>query len=169
MIDEITKALQDYQQKWQAEVANRQDKAFFEALKPTACAWKVADPDDYIAKMLELRNLCDQVFDVWMNERWIAKMHLRDQTLPMGLSVIKLMLRRPGSTDALGLDHVDFYTAAPIEPTLKKEPNMTWQFENNGAPWYSVRFAAGEAKLRNNTIFGVCGREMLETEKKVLA
>jgi hypothetical protein len=90
-------------------------------------------------------------------------------TLPMNLRIIKLMQRRPGSTDGVGLDHVDFYTPDAVEPVLKKEDNLKWNFEKNNAQWHSVWFAAGEAKLRNDTICGVCADELLETEKAILA
>lgn len=169
MIDELAKALQQYQKKWDALVADRKNKPFFESLKPTSVAWKTQDLADYDAKMAELRDLCDQIFVVWMNERWIAKLHLKDQSLPMNLRIIKLMQRRPHSTDAVGLDHVDFYTPDAIEPVLQKEPNLKWNFERNNAEWYSVWFEAGEAKVRNDTICKVCADELLETEKAILA
>lgn len=171
MIDELTAALNEYEAKWRALVAERKDGAFFETLKPTSVAWKTTDLADYDAKMAELRDACDQIFVVWMNDRWIAKLHLKDKTLPMNLRIIKLMQRRPDSTDAIGLDHVDFYTpdGGSIEPTLQKESGLKWNYERNNAEWYSVWFAGGEAKLRDDTICSVCADELLETEKEILA
>ena len=171
MIDELTAALKEYEAKWRALVAERNDISFFEKLKPTSVAWKTVDLADYDAKMAELRDACDQIFVVWMNERWIAKLHLKDTTLPMNLRIIKLMQRRPGSTDAVGLDHVDFYTpnGAAIESTLKNEPHIKWNYEKNNAEWYSVWFAGGEAKIRDDTICSVCADELLATEKEILA
>ena len=171
MIDELTAAIREYQTKWQALVAERDNKAFFESLKPTSVAWKTTDLADYDAKMAELRDMCDQIFVVWMNDRWIAKLHLKDAILPMNLRIIKLMQRRPDSTDAVGLDHVDFYTpdGGTIEPTLKKEPNLKWNYEKNNAEWHSVWFAGTEAKIRDDTICSVCADELLATEKAILA
>jgi hypothetical protein len=172
MINELTTALQDYQEKWNALVAQRTDKPFFESLKPTSVAWKTENLADYDARMAELRDLCDQIFVVWMNNRWIAKLHLKEGALPWNLRIIKLMQRRPGSTDKSGLDHVDFYTPLAvdeIEPLLQAEPNLEWNFEKNNAQWYSVWFAGGEAKIRDDTICGVCADELLETEKEILA
>lgn len=169
MIDELSTAITDYKTKWEALVAERSDRVFFESLKPTSVAWKTEDLADYDARMAELRDLCDQIYVVWMNERWIAKLHLKEGVLPWNLRVIKLMQRRPGSTDTVGLDHVDFYTTKEVEPILKKESNLKWNFEKNSCQWHSVWFAAGEAKLRNDTICGVCANELLETEKEILA
>jgi hypothetical protein len=169
MIDELSAAITDYKTKWEALVVQRNNKTFFEALKPTSVAWKTEDLADYDARMEEFRNMCDQIFTVWMNGRWIAKLHLREGVLPWNLRVIKLMQRRPGSTDATGLDHIDFYTTEMVEPILEKENDLKWNFEKNNAQWHSVWFTAGEAKLRNDTICGVCADELLETQKEILA
>jgi non-canonical purine NTP pyrophosphatase (RdgB/HAM1 family) len=127
MIEELTAAIKDYQKKWQALVAERGDTRFFESLKPTAVAYKTVDLADYDAKMAELRDMCDQIFVVWMNERWIAKLHLRDTALPMNLRIIKLMQRRPDSKDAVGLDHVDFYTAhGDAIPVLVEDAQLSF-------------------------------------------
>jgi hypothetical protein len=168
VIDELTTALKDYQAKWQAFVGERSDKTFFENLKPTSVAWKTEDLEDYDARLNELRDLSGEIFIKWMNDRWIAKICLREPLLPWNLRIIKLMQRRPNSTDAVGLDHVDFYTAQKVEPILQKESNIKWNYEKNNAEWYSVWFAAGEAKLRNDTICRVCADEMLDVEKEIL-
>jgi len=171
MIEDLGAAIEAYKTKWEALIAERSDKGFFEGLKPTCVAWKTEDLADYDARMLELRDMCDQIFVVWMNGRWIAKLHLKEGVLPWGLRIIKLMQRRPDSTDATGLDHVDFYAADgdAIEPALKVEQGLKWNFEKNNAQWYSVWFAGGEAKIRDDTICGVCAKELLETEKEILA
>jgi hypothetical protein len=171
MIEELGVAIEAYKAKWEALVASRADHEFFENLKPTSVAWKTKDLADYDARMEELRDLCDQIFVVWMNDRWIAKLHVKEDVLPWNVRIIKLMQRRPESTDAIGLDHVDFYTAhgETIEPTLKREDGLKWNFEKNNAQWYSVWFAGGEAKIRDDTICGVCAKELLETEKEILA
>lgn len=173
MIDELNKAVADYKTKWEALVTGRTDKAFFEGLKPTSIGWKTEDLAEYNALFNELKDQCDQIFIVWLNERWIAKMHLKDTELEWGLRVVKLMQRRPGSTDATGLDHVDFYTphGDRIEPALKQEPGLKWNYErsNKFAAWHSVWFEAGEAKLRDNTVMDVCVKELQEMRDEVLA
>ena len=169
MIDELTKAINDYQTEWQTLVAAREDRAFFEKLKPTCVAWKTEDLADYDARLNELRDLSGEIFIKWMNGRWIAKVCLREPLLPWNLRIIKLMQRRPNSTDPVGLDHVDFYTSDAAEPVLKKERNLKWSLENNGAKWHSVWFKAGEAKIRNDTICQICANEMLAVEKEILA
>ena len=171
MINELTAALQNYQKEWEALVAERANKPFFESLKPTSVAWKTEDLADYDARMAELRDMCDQIFAVWMNDRWIAKLHLKEGVLPWNLRIIKLMQRRPDSTDKTGLDHIDFYTpdGDAIKPALQAETNLKWTYEKNNAEWHSVWFAGTEAKVRNDTICSICADELLETEKAILA
>lgn len=172
MIDELRTAITTYKTAWGELVAERANMPFFESLKPTAVAWKTEDLADYDAHMEELRDMCDQMFIAWMNGRWIAKLHLKEELLPWNLRIIKLMQRRPGSTDKVGLDHVDFYTPegrGKIESVLQAEPDLTWNYEKNNAEWHSVWFAGGEAKIRDDTICKVCADELLETEKAILA
>ena len=175
MIDELNQALETYQVKWRALVDDRHNKAFFEKLKPTAVGWKVTDRTEYDKLLAELRAHCDQIFDVWMNGRWIAKMHLRDKSLSGGIEVIKLMERRPGSTDAVGLDHVDFYGAdvAHADEILAQESGITWTHETNDImpdySWTSVWFDNTEAKLRTYTVLDVCIAEMQRTRAHIIS
>src|SRR5882757_5429441 len=126
MIDTINQSLTDYQTKWDALIAKRKDPAFFKALHPTAVGWKVADRAEYDSLCVQLHDQADKIVETWMNGRWIAKIHLKDSKLSNGTEIIKIMQRRPGSTDTLGLDHVDFYTLefAGAEQTLKLESEL---------------------------------------------
>jgi len=105
-----------------------------------------------------------------MNERWIAKMHLKDTELMGGIEIIKLMQRRPDSTDAVGLDHIDWYSAdvAQADDVLSTEPNLKYTHETNGASWISLWFDGTEAKLRTDTVVDSCIRELKEVNERVL-
>jgi hypothetical protein len=173
MIDEINKAIESYQTKWQALVDGRADKAFFEALRPTAVGWKVADRSEYNRVCAELRDKSDRVIETWMNGRWIAKFHLRDSKLNGDVEIIKIMQRRPGSNDAVGLDHIDFY--APefehAEQILKAEPDLKWSWESNdvieGYDWLSIWFAETEAKIKADTVLGVIIKELGQLDERL--
>jgi hypothetical protein len=172
MIDELNQAILAYKTKWQAFVAKRQDKSFFRDLKSTAVAWKVKDMADFNSKFNELRDKCDRIVLKWMNDRWVAKMHLKDESLAEGMTIIKLMQRRPGSSDAIGLDHVDFYsiTAKDSADLLNRDENIKWTREENGnCKWISVWFADTEAKLRSDTVIDATIDDLQELNKKVLA
>jgi hypothetical protein len=164
MIDEIDKAIGDYKTKWQKLVENRKDKQFFNDLVPTSVGWKVKEQADFDAAVAELRSLCDHVMLVWMNGRWVAKLVLRETTLAWNIPVIKILQLRPGSTDAVGMDHVDFYSKLPekqIEEILARE-SIKWSHEENrpGYTWASVWFDDTEAKIKNYTIIDIHTQEL---------
>ncbi|HKR81618.1 MAG TPA: hypothetical protein VJR27_01315 [Candidatus Saccharimonadales bacterium] len=174
MIDEINQALEAYHVKWHELIAKRSDKAFFEALKPVAVGWKVAGRAEYERLYTELHDQCDQIIETWMNNRWIAKMHLRDSKLDGNLEIIKIMQRRPGSNDAIGLDHLDFYGPTVDkkgEAILKAEPGLKWSRESNdlisGYEWLSLWFDGAETKLRSSTVLDVIGAELTELSQKI--
>ena len=175
MLNELNTALQEYDGKWQTLVAARKDKAFFAALKPVAVGWKTEDRVEYDKLVAELHDQADQIVETWMNGRWIAKLHLKDTALANGVTILKIMQRRPGSEDAVGLDHVDFYSSDVVdaEPILKQEPNLNWTRENNdvieGYDWISVWFDGAEAKLKSNTVLDIVQAELHELNKKIVA
>ncbi len=161
MIHEINTALGDYHTKWAALVTERSDKAFFEKLVPAAVGWKVADVAAFDKAVAGLRDHCDFVLHTWLNDRWIAKMVLRKPATDWPIPVIKIMQVRPGSIDAHGLDHIDFYakqSPAEIEITLQKE-NLKWTHEVNHDgdkyPWASVWFAGTEAKIKHYSVLDI--------------
>ena len=171
MLDELSTAFEEFQTKWNALVAERTNKAFFESLKPTAVAWKTTDLAEFDRIFAELREKSDQIHLGWINERWLATMHLREGEVKGGIKLIKLMQRRPSSTDAIGLDHVDFYSPEVVgaEAILKAEPNLKWTPEDNGhCHWLSLWFADTEAKLRTGTTVDVCIKELEDINKQLI-
>lgn len=175
MIDEVRTALEAYQLRWDGLMAARADKSFFKSLKPVSVGWKVADKAEYDQKYEELRLQCDKIVETWMNNRWIAKMHLKESALPGGIEIIKLMQRRPGSDDAPGLDHVDFYSplVEDAEAVLKHELELKWTNETNdaveGYGWVSIWFDQTEAKLKSSTVLDIVSQELLELNKHIKA
>ena len=170
MIDELNAAISVYMREWEQLVKARKDSDFFAAFQPTAVGWKTSDLADYEAKFAELRDHCDKIFCTWMNDRWVAKLHVRDQKLASGVTIIKLMQRRPGSSDPVGLDHLDFTNAnmRSLQDLRAQEPDLDLEEEVNGlASWVSLRFAAGEAKLRSDTVLQVVIAELEETDRDI--
>jgi hypothetical protein len=172
LFDELGYAVEAYHTKWHELVAGRQDKAFFERLRPTAVAWKVFDRAEFDRCSTNLRDMCDQMRFAWVNNRWLATLHLKDELLPGNIQIIKLMERRPGSSDPTGLDHVDFMIPNGVNAKafLAKESTLKWSEETNGphGKWLSVWFAGTEAKLRNNTVLQVCADELTEIQERIL-
>jgi hypothetical protein len=175
MIDELTPALKTYQRRWNELVATRTNAGFFADLQPTAIGWKVRDRAAYVATLAELHDQTDQIVETWMNGRWIAKLHLRDARQTGGIALIKIMERRPGSDDAIGLDHLDFYTATQLAKAteiLQAEPDLHWSAECNdavdGYEWLSVWFAGTEAKIKSYTVLDIVTAELTALNQKIL-
>lgn len=174
MVDELNAAIQEYQEKWRRLRAARTNQAFFVQLKPTSVAWKTEDLTDFDARFAELRTQADQIHLGWVNDRWLATIHLREAALVNGLTVVKLMQRRPGSSDAIGLDHLDFYFD-PVQfnakDILATESGIEWNEERNGihCKWLSVWFDGTEAKIRSDTVLDVCIDEMKDIRQQVTA
>lgn len=170
MLDELNTAIETYWTKWQALVAARRDRVFFEALKPTAAALKTKDLDEFNVRVTELRPLCEQVHLAWIDERWLGTFYLREP-LASGISVVKLMQRRPNSTDAIGLDHLDFLLPenSDAKDILAQETDLNWTQEKSGehCKWLSVWFDNTEAKLRRHTVLQVCADELLNYQRKL--
>ena len=172
MLDQLNDAVMVYHTKWHELVSKRTNKVFFEALKPTAVAWKTENLDDFNHRADELRELSDQVHFGWVNDRWLATFHLKEEKIQGCTCVIKLMQRRPGSTDAVGLDHFDFYIPddTDAKTLLAQEQDLKWSEEVNGehCKWLSIWFDGTEAKLRRDTVLDVCAQEMKDIEKHLL-
>lgn len=173
MFEECNKAIDVYQAKWQKLVSSCQNQAFFQALRPTAVGWKTVDFPDLQRRFHELRDACDQIHLGWLNERWLATMHLREQKLGLGIELVKIMQRRPGSSDAIGLDHLDFLIPEGMDAkdVLGKESGIKWTEEKNGdfCQWISIWFEGTEAKLRKDTTFDVGAAELTSVSKKIKA
>ncbi len=173
MIDEINAAIGDYQIKWCALIKGRKDVSFFESLKPFSVGWKVADLAEFDRRFAELRGRCVQVHLMWMNDRWIATMFLKEgENLSWNIPIIKLMQRRPKSTDALGLDNVDFYTPDFLDANTlcAKESDLKFTDEFNGeCKWTSLWFDGTEAKIRNQTSADVTIAELQLAQERLSA
>ena len=171
MIEEVSAAIGKYKQKWTELISERADRQFFEGLKPLAVGWKTEDLAEFDRRFAELRDRCDHIHIGLINNRWIATMHLKEDVLPMGITVVKLMQRREGSNDTPGLDNIDFRIASnefDAKEVLAKEPSLKWEEESNGfADWISVWFGDCEAKLRTESVLQVCIAELRAIEEEI--
>lgn len=175
MLDEINAALKEYYATWNNLVGSRKDGEYFEQLKPVAVGWKVADLAQYDDVRSQLRPVAGLMHERRMNNRWISKIVLEDVELEGGICIVKLMQRRPASDDALGLDHVDFYTPDVIglEEMLDREPDLKATQERNVAldnySWISIWFDGTEAKIKPHTVLKLAGEELQTIEDQIIA
>jgi hypothetical protein len=170
MFDELNRSIDEFMAKWQSLVGQRKNKDFFDRLKPTAVGWKVTDLAEFDRLFNQWREACDQIHVSRKNERWLATLHLKESTLHGDISVIKLMQRRPNSTDAVGLDHLDLMDMEETntKAVLAEEVDIKWTDEENGlCVWTSIWFDGTEAKLREGTVLDVSIAELHEVNNKI--
>lgn len=172
MLEQLNRAINNYQQAWQQLIAKAQNYKFFADQQPTAVAWKSADLAELMNYFTELRDRCDQIHFGWVDERWLITLHLKTEKLAWDIQVIKLMQRRPQSNDPVGLDHLDFCSLSNTSATkiLSQEKDLEWSREANNpqCSWISIWFNQTEAKLRTDTVLDPCIAELREAKRKVL-
>jgi len=170
MFDEVNRAIDEYLAKWQALVDKRKNKEFFGRLKLMAIGWKTTDLAEFDRLFNEWRDACDQIHIARLNDRWIATLHLKGAPLNGGITLIKLMQRRPNSSDAVGLDHLDFMDMEETNTiaVLAEEADLKATEEENGrSKWTSIWFDGTEAKLRGETVLDVAMDELKAVNDKL--
>lgn len=168
MIDDFNQSIKEYWAKWQELVAQRNNKNFFEDLKPTAACWKVDNLADHDRRINELRDHADHIHSAWLNGRWLTTVYLREP-LEQEIKIAKVYQKRPNSSDPSGLDHLDFYAQQIDEAILSTEPDLKWSHESNNefCKWISIWFNKTEAKLRTGTTLDVCAAELTHASKEI--
>src|SRR5690606_9304541 len=132
--------------------------------------WKTTDLAEFDKLFAEWREACDQIHVGLINNRWIATLHLKDSKLSGDIEIIKLMQRRPGSEDAVGLDHLDFMNMEEtnVKAILAEETGIKWSEEENGpCKWTSIWFEGTEAKLRLGTVIDAVIDELQAVNNKI--
>lgn len=134
-------------------------------LKAMAVGWKVADLKSFKAVFSDLLDISEQAHVGSVNERFIGSFVLKEPLNSDEISVIKILQRRPGSEDPLGLDHIDFL-AEDIAGAKKVLDTAKANYEeqsNDAHNWLSVRFGEVleyEAKLVDHTVLDVAVKEL---------
>lgn len=160
MINEIKDQLELYRADW----VNWLNSVGLDqkGLAPTAAGWKVSNAGEFLSHTELLIPLSSQAHIADVNDRKIGSFVLKEY-LPMDLQVIKLMQRRTGSNDKLGLDHIDFTVndLDTIEIFLKKM-NVPYEWQSNDMHrWISARIVQNrEAKFVDHTVLDVGSEEM---------
>lgn len=168
----LSQSLDRYFMKWDEYVARMGLYSIAEKMKPVAVGWKVGSRTEYRRVMSVLDNYASQIHSVGVGKRKVATV-LLDKPLVRGISVIKVIERREGSRDVVGLDHVDFYL--PIvdgiaEMLERNEANWRRQGSDNYKR-LSVRFGPEslyEAKIIDHTVLDIASDELSHASRRVL-
>jgi hypothetical protein len=142
-------------------------------LLTTAVGIKVPDVAELQAVTDALLTDIEQLHVGTVNNRLIASFLLKSPLPVEGIQIIKVLQRRPGSEDPLGLDHVDLFVedSKTAEKALS-QAKANWKRESNDVhSWLSVRFGEDleyEAKLVDHTVFSAAVKEMQQAEDQIL-
>ncbi len=165
-------ALQRYNLAWSALVSEYQLEDFTEFAKATTVSWKVADKTKLFFNLQSLAEDTEQLHVGTVNNRFIACVVLH-KPLEANILILKILERRAGSKDPLGLDSVD-YLVPDVEKTysgLKAAGLYVVKESNDMHSWLSLRFGKDdefEAKFTDNLVIKVAQDELKLTEEKIL-
>lgn len=158
-------ALDEYETAWQNFIKVNNLNEWASAIKTNTISWKVADKATLFENLEQLADLTEQVHIGTVNNRFIASIVLHEPTW-QSVKIIKILERRAGSADSLGLDSIDFLVSNTEEAfkALQKVKGGEIQKENNDMhAWLSLRFGENEefeAKLVDHTVLAVAIKEL---------
>ncbi len=168
MIKEIASEIDRYHDDWDA--FENMDTVNHLIKSPSAVGWKTEDFNEFMQSLGQLlRDGAEQVHIGKVNERFIASI-VFSKPFAWGIHIVKLMQRRPGSDDPIGLDHIDFLTKEELKETKLALANISdWEEESNDVhTWISLRFNGREAKLVDHLVIDVAVQELEEIEGQIL-
>jgi hypothetical protein len=168
----LSQSLEKYFTKWDEYVARMGLYGIAEKMRPVAIGWKAGSRADYRRIMSVLDNYATQIHSVTIGKRKLATVVL-DKPLARNISVIKVIERREGSRDVVGLDHVDFYLPM-IEGVAEmlERGEANWRRQGNDTyKRLSVRFGPEslfEAKIIDHTVLNIAADELNYASQKIL-
>ena len=169
----LAAALDAYGNAWSAFIAENGLQHFVESAIPTTISWKVADKQTLFENLIRLAPATEQAHIATVNDRFIASIVLRDAL--HGMWLIKILERRTGSQDPLGLDSIDYLIESPnaAYDALRKASGGVLEKEHNDMhAWLSLRFGdvgTYEAKFVDHIVLHVAQKEMAASERAILA
>lgn len=168
----LSQSLEKYFFKWDEYVSRMGLYGIAEKMRPVAIGWKVGSRAEYRRAMSVLDNFAVQIHSVSVGKRKIATVVL-EKPLARGIQVIKVIERREGSRDVVGLDHVDFYL--PIVEGIAEmleRGEANWRRQGNDKyKRLSVRFGPEslyEAKIIDHTVLNIAADELNYASQKIL-
>lgn len=165
-------AFQRYKRAYLELIKEYELEAFNAAATATTISWKVADKAQLFADLESIAADTEQIHIGTVNNRYIASAVLH-KPLEAKIQIIKILERRPQSTDPLGLDSVDFLVK-DLEKTYTtlRQAGLRVVKENNPVhEWLSLRFGANdefEAKFTDHLVLEVARKELKMSELQLL-
>ena len=170
--DEVDHLLDAYEAAWHEFINVNHLETFAESVQATTISWKVDSQKTMFGNLEQLADYTNQVHIATVNQRFIASVVLINPIREMRL--IKILVRRSGSNDPLGLDSIDYLAenTTVIFEILSKAADCILQKEHNDLhSWLSLRFGKGrefEAKFTDHLVIAIAQKELAQSEKEIL-
>lgn len=165
-------ALGDYRVAWKAFLVVHHLDVLEHVAVPTTLSWKVADKTELFTSLMALGAAVEQTHIGTVNGRFIASAVLHEPY--EGFAIIKLLERRAGSNDPLGLDSIDYLVkdVEAIYQLLKAAGAHVKREHNDMHAWLSLRFGTRleyEAKFTDHLVLAVAVKEMEQAHTRLRA
>lgn len=168
--ESLTRALDEYTAAWKAFLVVHNLDVLSHMTVPVTLSWKVADTEAMFANLQALAPFTTQAHIGTVNKRFIASVVLCTDVA--GMHIVKILVRRPGSADALGLDSIDYIVKdmSEIKQLLTAAGANLRSEHNDMHSWLSLRFGKSlefEAKFVEDLVLEVAVREMEQTADRL--
>lgn len=165
--ENLSKELKNYLRTWE----KYRKEVGLPVYTPSTVGWKTKDINEFTQTLSQLLSSgsADQCHEGWVDKRYIASI-VFFKPIFNNVYVLKLMQRRPNSTDPVGLDHVDFYVddLGKVEKEFQKIKLGNWDYESNESHrWISLRYDKTEAKFVDHLVLDVCVQELRQASQKI--
>lgn len=162
-VEPVVKALKEYDKAWKAFLVVYHAEPIGTMARPTTLSWKVADKAELFTCLEDNAAHIEQVHIGTVNDRYIASAALKQPF--EGLPILKILERRPGSTDPLGLDSIDYLIKDKEKVfTLLEQAGAAIERQHNDVhDWLSLRFGDRkqyEAKFTDHLVLEVAIKEL---------
>ena len=158
-------------EKWSRFVAEMELGELLDPYAPltNAIGFKVADEVELFQTLARFFECGDQVHIAPVDDRSIATIRLASTDDSDGARHIKILQRRPGRDDPLGLEHLDILLAATRlgeaidletlgEQLLDRRVNCELE-RNEAHVWLSLHYDGFEFKLVDRSVWNICVQE----------
>jgi hypothetical protein len=168
--DSLKDSLVSYRKAWKAFVIINHFEAVEHDWQPVAISWKVEHKVALYSNLRLIGGQASQVHIGTVSDRFIALALLKKEY--QGVHIVKLLERRPGSHDVLGLDSLDYHVSdlGQAYKLLKATGARVTREHNDAHEWLSLRFGRNheyEAKFIDHSLLDVAIQE-LESAKERL-
>jgi hypothetical protein len=163
--DSLKIALANYQKAWKAFIVINHFESIEPTWRPAAISWKVEHKVALYGNLRLIGDQAEQIHIGTINDRFIAMAVLKKKFADV--RIIKLLERRPGSSDLLGLDSLDYYVE-DLEGTydlLKAAGARVEKQHNDWHEWLSLRFGKNheyEAKFLDHPLLDIAIQELTD-------